>query len=96
MSPSLSPSLSFRDPFDAIQAESGPPSMFTMDDGGELRMDLVRTRDGWNRLEGVPGYGVCHCLFRDRATRFVQYLLVTSPQLCRKKSIRRQHLRPHE
>lgn len=46
-------------------------------------MDLVRTRDCWQRLEGAPEYGACHCLFRDRATGFVQYVLVTSPQLCR-------------
>ena len=83
MSASLSPGLPFRDSFDALQAESGPPSVFTVDADGELWMDLTRTRDGWQRLETAPTYGVCHCLFRDRATGFVQYVLVTSPQLCR-------------
>ena len=82
MNPALSPRLSFRDPFDAIQAASGPPAVFTVDADGELKMDLMRTRDGWQRLDAVPDYGVCHCLFRDRATGFVQYVLVTSPQLC--------------
>ena len=82
MNSALSPRIPFRDPFDAVQAASGPPSIFTVDAEGEIKVDLVRTRDGWQRLDVVPTYGVCHCLFRDRATGFVQYVLVTSPQLC--------------
>ncbi len=82
MNSALSPDIPFRDTFDAVQAEHGPPAMFTVDAEGEIQVDLVRTRDGWQRLDVVPEYGVCHCLFRDRATGFVQYILVTSPQLC--------------
>ena len=29
----------------------------------------------------TPPFEVCHCLYRDRATGFVQYVLVTSPAL---------------
>ncbi|MFT5683326.1 MAG: hypothetical protein ACI8RZ_004257 [Myxococcota bacterium] len=82
MNNTLSPDIPFRDPFDRIQAERGPPSMFTVDTDGLLGMDLVRTHTGWQDLETVPEYGVCHCLFRDRATGFVQYILVTSPEIC--------------
>ena len=82
MNSALSPHIPFRDTFDRIQAEQGPPAVFTVDAEGEIKVDLERTRDGWQRLDRVPDYGVCHCLFRDRATGFVQYILVTSPDLC--------------
>jgi hypothetical protein len=44
---------------------------------------LFRTRDGWSRVpagQHLP-HELCHCLYRDRATGFVQYILVTSPAL---------------
>jgi hypothetical protein len=75
--------IPFRDRFDRLLAEQGPPALFTVDAGGELRVDLVRTRDGWSRLvaDVVLPREVCHCLYRDRATGFVQYVLVTAPEL---------------
>ncbi|MDG1481270.1 MAG: hypothetical protein P8R54_16880 [Myxococcota bacterium] len=83
MNHAVSPGIPFRDTFDRIQAERGPPAVFIVDAEGEIKVELVRTRDSWQRLEGaVPAYGICHCLFRDRATGFVQYILVTSPELC--------------
>ena len=78
----LSPDIPFRDAFDATQAAEGPPAVFTVDAEGEIKVDLDRTRDGWQRLAERPTYGVCHCLFRDRATGFVQYVLMTSPDFC--------------
>ena len=78
----LSPQLSFRDPFDRALAEEGPPAMFTVNAKGELNLDPFRTRDAWSALRAPPTYAVCHCLYRDRATRWVQYILVTSAALC--------------
>jgi hypothetical protein len=80
---SPSPHIPFRDPFDELLAIQGPPALFTMDAEGELRLDPFRTRDGWSRIppEATPSHSLCHCLFRDRATGFVQYVLVTSPAL---------------
>ena len=77
--------LPFRDAFDRILATQGPPAVFTADAGGELRLDPFRTRDAWSRLPPdapqPPPLEACHCLFRDGATGFVQYVLVTSPAL---------------
>lgn len=83
MNSKTSPHIPFRDPFDQILAAQGPPALFTVDAEGELRLDPFRTRDGWSRisLDDVPAHDVCHCLFRDRATGYVQYILVTSPAL---------------
>ena len=54
-----------------------------MDSEGELGLDLFRTRDGWSRMppDQCPPRELCHCLYRDRATGFVQYVLSTSPAL---------------
>lgn len=80
---SLDPLL-FRDPFDQRLSEQGPPAVFTANAAGELGLDLPRTRDAWSRLSLPPTeIEACHCLFRDRATGFVQYILVTSPALLR-------------
>ena len=79
----LSPNIPFRDTFDQVLARRGPAAVFTRNFEGELSIDPVRTRAAWQLLEGEPVYGVCHCLFRDQATGFVQYVLVTSPELCR-------------
>ena len=81
---SASPFIPFRDPFDQLLVEQGPPAVFTVDSEGELQLDPMRTRDCWSRLPPAarPDHGLCHCLFRDRATGYVQYILVTSPALC--------------
>jgi len=79
----VSQPLSFRDRFDALLAAQGPPALFTVDAEGQLRLDPFRTRDGWSRLapDAVVPLEACHCLYRDRATGFVQYVLATAPAL---------------
>jgi hypothetical protein len=74
--------MKFGDPFDEQLALQGPPAIFTPTPKGELKLDLFRTRDAWQRTNGVPAHEVCHCLFRDHATGYVQYVLATSPELC--------------
>ena len=68
----------WRSPFDEVMAETGPPAVFTLDHGGRLGIDEARTRETWCRVGGPNDREVCHCLFRDRATGFVQYVLVTA------------------
>ena len=73
----------FRDPFDQRLAEEGPPAIFGLDADGELSLDLVRTREAWAEASGLVEHEPCHCLIRDNATGWVQYVLITSPSLCR-------------
>ena len=74
--------IGFSTPFDAALAGEGPPSLFTVNARGELRLDPDRTRDGWNRCEPeIPDHETCHVLLRDRATGWVQYVLVTGRAL---------------
>ncbi len=85
---SASSGLGFGTRFDAALARRGPPAWFTVDAGGELRLAPNRTRDAWDRLPPEAGSGAlplewCHCLVGDRATGWVQYVLVTAPGLCR-------------
>jgi hypothetical protein len=75
--------LNFADPFDALLARDGPPAIFTTTSDGELKLDLFRTRDAWQRVSGEASHEICHCLFRDDATGFVQYVLATSLELVR-------------
>lgn len=76
--------LVFTDIFDAALARLGPPAVFTTTADGELRLHTDRSRDAWKRLsgDGKLALEACHCLFRDQATGWVQYVLVTSPVLC--------------
>lgn len=74
--------LPFCTEFDARMAECGPPAVFTVDAKGQLCLDVVRTREHWGRVDAPVRHEACHCLFRDRATGWVQYALATSPQLC--------------
>ncbi len=77
------PGLAFADRFDAILAREGPAAVFTRTPDGDLKLDVFRTRDAWQRARTeTPDREPCHCLFRDRATGWVQYVLVTSPELC--------------
>ncbi len=76
-------SLGFADTFDQTLAEQGPPAVFGLTADGELRLQADRTREAWGSRAGTElTFERCHCLYRDRATGFVQYLLVTSPALC--------------
>ena len=74
--------IDIRSEFDAAMLESGPPAVFTVDAKGQLGLDEWRTREHYGRITGELVREVCHCLYRDRATGFVQYVVVTSPQLC--------------
>jgi len=74
----------FGSSFDRRLAESGPGALFTLDADGELRLADDRTREAHALCapEASPEPGWRHCLYRDRATGWVQYILVTSPALC--------------
>lgn len=72
----------FGSDFDRRLAQVGPAAHFTQDADGELRLADDRTREAHERVAEPHPSQWCHCLYRDRATGFVQYLLVTSPALC--------------
>ena len=74
--------IQYRSPFDEQLATHGPPAIFTIDFKDRLGLDEARTRELWTRMDRAPEWGVCHCLYRDRETGWVQYVLVTSPDLC--------------
>lgn len=71
----------FADAFDQALAEAGPPALFTHSPDGELKLDLIKTRDAWDRLAHPPERDPAHCLLRDEATGYVQYVLATSRAL---------------
>ena len=75
--------MDWRSPFDRELAERGPPAVFTVDAWGRLGVDEARTRETWCRLGVSPTLMPCHCLFTDRATGWVQYVLVTAEAFCR-------------
>ena len=72
----------FGSELDRRLAHSGFACVFTCDGDGELRLADDRSREVHARVAPPHAVGWCHCLFRDRATGYVQYLLVTSPDLC--------------
>ena len=75
--------VEFADRFDEILAREGPAAVFTRTPDGDLKLDVFRTRDAWQRARTeTPPREPCHCLYTDRATGWVQYVLVTSPELC--------------
>ena len=74
--------IEMRSPFDESLLQHGPPAVFTVDAKGRLGLDEWRTREHYGRVEGALSFSPCHCLYRDHATGFVQYVLVTSPELC--------------
>jgi hypothetical protein len=75
--------VEFADRFDEILAREGPAAVFTRTPDGDLKLDVFRTRDAWQRARSeTPLREECHCLYTDRATGWVQYVLVTSPELC--------------
>lgn len=73
--------MKFATAFDEALANSGPPAVFLPDREGLLRFDADWTRDCWERAPGELSAGWTWVLLRDRATRFVNLLLVTSPAL---------------
>lgn len=76
-------SIGFSDVFDQHLAENGPAAIFTFSHEGELRVDVLRTRNFWQRCATPPKtHGLCHCVLVDIATGWPQYALLTSPELC--------------
>ncbi len=80
--------LGFCDLFDEAQAREGLPALFVVNARGELRLASDKTRDAWQRLPRdaqdraiFPPRQPCHCLLRDRATGWVQYVLATAWEL---------------
>ena len=75
--------LDFSDEFDRVLAHNGPAALFTFSHEGELRVDVLRTRNFWQRCDVVPtAIEWCHCVLIDKATGWPQYALLTSPALC--------------
>jgi hypothetical protein len=74
--------IELRSLFDEALIAAGPPAVFTVDAKGQLGLDDWRTREHYGRIDLVPTREVCHCLYRDRVTGFVQYVLLTSAELC--------------
>ena len=78
----------FRSEFDRRLALEGPPAIFTLDARGQLHFDAARSRESWDRLETEmskeesSSMRPCPCLFRDRETGWVQFILSTSETLC--------------
>jgi len=73
--------MEFCSPFDEALAHAGPAAVFLLDREGALRFDATWTRDAWGRAPGPHEPGWCWQLMRDRASGFVQLILVTSPTL---------------
>ena len=72
----------FGSEFDRHLAHGGCPAVFTCDADGELRLADDRSRESHARATPPLRPGWVHCLYRDRATGYVLYVLVTSPDLC--------------
>ena len=73
--------MEFCSPFDHALAHGGPAAVFLVDRGGALRFDATWTRDTWGRAPGPHAPGWVWILLRDRASGYVQMVLVTSPTL---------------
>ena len=72
----------FADPFDEALAKSGPAALFTLSHQGELRVDVMKSRELWRQNQGPFLVEACHCVLIDHETNWPQYALITSPQLC--------------
>lgn len=71
----------FASEWDRQLAESGPPSVFTLDPRGELRVDPERTRE-CELLVGLPApRDQAHYVLTDSLTGVRLYLYVTHPAL---------------
>lgn len=74
--------MEFLDDFDERLAKEGPPCVFTMNYEGCLQFDLLRTRDIARQNPNATRKEWCHCVFVDDETKWPQYVLCTSPELC--------------
>ena len=73
--------MEFCTPFDEALAHQGPPGVFLFDAEGALRFHITWTRDLYGRAPGPHERGWRWVLCRDKASGFVQLVLVTSPSL---------------
>ena len=74
--------VAFSSSYEAAVYAEGVPALFTVNARGELRLDVVRSNDAWGRLHPVvPQRAPAHCLLRDHATGWVQYVLTSSVDL---------------
>lgn len=73
--------MEFCSPFDEALANGGPPGVFLFDPEGALRFQPTWTRDVYGRAPGTHAHAWTWLLARDKATGFVQLVLVTSPTL---------------
>jgi len=71
----------FCSPFDETLAREGPAAIFLLDREGRLRFDAEWTRDAWGRHPGPHDRHHVWALVRDRATGFVQRVLITGRAL---------------
>lgn len=71
----------FASEYDARIASEGPPSLFTLDPSGKLRVDPERTREGYLLMGSPEGREPAHYVLTDRATGLRLYLYVTHPVL---------------
>lgn len=71
----------FASEYDARIAAEGPPSLFTMDPSGKLRVDPERTREGYLLMGSPEGREPAHYVLTDTVTGLRLYLFVTHPVL---------------
>ncbi|MEM6926509.1 MAG: hypothetical protein AAF602_06250 [Myxococcota bacterium] len=71
----------FCSPFDETLAREGPAAVFLLDREGLLRFDAEWTRDAWGRHPGPHERRETWVLARDRASGFVQRVMITGPTL---------------
>lgn len=79
------PHADFGTEFDRRLAWGAVGAVFTLDGDRELRLCGDRSREAHAAATDAAPIQADrwhHCLYRDRATGFVQYILVTSPTLC--------------
>lgn len=75
--------MEFLDIFDEILAKEGPPCVFTLNYEGCLQFDLLRSRDILRQNPNPIKKEWCHCVLIDHETKWPQYVLFTSPDLCK-------------
>ena len=75
--------MEFLDDYDEMLAKVGPPAIFTLNYEGCLQFDLLRSRDITRQNPNPQKKEWCHCVYVDKATGWPQYILSTSPDLCR-------------
>ena len=73
--------MNFCTEFDRSLAQHGPAAIFLRDHKQTLRCNFQWTRDVWEWSPGPHAIDWTWTLVRDRETRFVTLMLVTSPTL---------------